>query len=104
MAQDVQEVEDFSNDPTDQYKNEKAQTENLDHLQHQLKHNLASLFFKLQTVLHLSEMAGQEVIQQLNQHVLLSELLLHNAIQHILNEHGISDNSVMRDCKCCQRE
>lgn len=50
VAQDVQEVEDFSNDPTDQHKNEKAQTENLDHLQHQLKHNLASLFFKLHSL------------------------------------------------------
>lgn len=41
----------------------------MDHSQHQLEHNLASLFLKLQ---HLSDMAVQEVIQQLNQLVLLS--------------------------------
>ncbi|XP_056225827.1 uncharacterized protein LOC130164860 [Seriola aureovittata] len=97
VSQDVQEVEDFSSDPTDQDKNEEeAQIENLDHLQHQLEHNLASLFLKLQTVLHLSDMAVQEVIQQLNQLVLLSEPILHNAIQQILNQHGVSDNSVVR--------
>ena len=57
-----------------------GQIENLDHLQHQLEHNLPSVFLKLQAVLHLSDMAVQEVIQQLNQLVLLSELLLRNAI------------------------
>lgn len=97
MPQDVQEVEDFSSDPTDQDEHEEvAQMENLDHLQHQLEHNLASLFLKLQAFLHLSDMAVQEVIQQLNQLVLLSEPLLHNAIQQILNEYGVGDNSVVR--------
>lgn len=97
VSQDVQEVEDFSSDPTDQDKIEaEAQIENLDHLQHQLEHNLASLLLKLQAVLHLSDMAIQEVVQQLNQLVLLSEPLLRNAIQQILNEHGVSDDSVMR--------
>lgn len=37
-------------------------------------------------------MAVQEAIQQLNQITVLSEPLLHNAIQQILNEHGVSDN------------
>jgi len=41
-------------------------------------------------------MAVQEVIQQLHQLVLLSEPLLRNAIQQILNEHGVSDDSVVR--------
>lgn len=71
--------ETLCNDPTDfgleEYE-EDAPVENLDDLQHQLEHNLALLFLKLQAVLHISDMALQEVIQQLNQIVLLSEPLL----------------------------
>lgn len=53
VSQDVPEVEDFSSDPTGQEENEKGQIKNLDHLQHQLEHNLASLLNCRQSCIYL---------------------------------------------------
>lgn len=53
VAQDVPEQESYSNDPQDffQERNEEdAEIKNLDCLQPQLEHHLASLFLKLQAV------------------------------------------------------
>lgn len=88
-----------SMDSTEFGENEKDdQTQNLDHLQNQLERNLGLLFLKMQTILHISDSAVQEVIQQINQIFLLSKPLLCNAIQQILDQHGVSDNSsVLRD-------
>lgn len=66
-----------------------AENENFDDLQHQLEHNLASLFLKMQAILHVSDSAAQEVIQQINQILLLSEPLACHAVQQILLEHGL---------------
>ncbi|XP_051526338.1 uncharacterized protein LOC127424872 isoform X1 [Myxocyprinus asiaticus] len=81
----------------DEYE-EEDQTQNLDHLQNQLERNLGLLFLKMQTILHISDAAVQEIIQQINQIFLLTKPLLSNAIQQILDQHGVSDNnSVLRD-------
>lgn len=53
-----------------------AENENLDDLQHQLEHNLASLFLKMQAILHVSDLAAQEIMQQITQILLLSEPLV----------------------------
>lgn len=71
------------------YANE--ENENLDNLQHQLEHNLASLFLKMQAILHVSDLAAQEIMQQITQILLLSEPLVYHAIQQILLKHGGSD-------------
>lgn len=46
--------------------------DDLQDLEIQLECNLASLFLKMQAILHISESAAQEVIQQINQIHLLS--------------------------------
>lgn len=68
-----------------------AENENLDDLQHQLEHNLASLFLKMQAILHVSDLAAQEIMQQITQILLLSEPLVYHAIQQILFKHGVND-------------
>lgn len=83
--------EPLSPDPVDEPLEENdIENENLDLLHHQLEHNLASLFLKMQAILHVSDSAAQEIIQQMNQILLLSEPLVYHAIQQILLEHGLS--------------
>ncbi len=43
----------------------------------------------MQVILHVSDSAAQEVIQQINQNLLLSEPLAYHAVQQILLEHGL---------------
>lgn len=50
----------------------------------QLEHNLASLFLKMQTILHTPESCVQEVKQQLIQICELSQPLLHNSVRDVL--------------------
>ncbi|CCD20568.1 hypothetical protein TvY486_0034170, partial [Trypanosoma vivax Y486] len=60
---------------------------NLEDTKQKLEHSLASLFLKMRTILHISENATQEIIQQLNQIHLLSEPLLYNIIQQTVEKH-----------------
>ncbi len=77
---------------------EEDQTQNLDVLQNQLERNIGLLFLKMQTILHISDAAVQEVVQQINQIFLLSKPLLCNAIQQILDKHGVSySDSVLKE-------
>jgi len=70
-------------------------------LEIQLERNLAALFLKMQTILHISETAVQEVVQQINQIHLLSKPLLQNAVQKIISQHcGDVDNSIVSDIVC----
>lgn len=77
---------------------EDDQTQNLDLLQNQLERNLGLLFLKMQTILHISDAAVQEIVQQINQTFLLSKPLLCNAIQQILDQRGVRDSdSLLKD-------
>nr|XP_055032090.1 uncharacterized protein LOC129420928 isoform X1 [Misgurnus anguillicaudatus] len=72
--------------------------DNLDDTRQKLEHNLASLFLKMQTILHISDSATQEIIQQLNQIYLLSESLLSSTIQQIIVKHcGEANSSVVKE-------
>lgn len=67
-------------------------------LEIQLERNLASLFLKMQVILHISESVAQEVIQQINQTQLLSQPLLQNAVQKIISQLcGDVDNFIVND-------
>ncbi|XP_031177005.1 uncharacterized protein LOC116065609 [Sander lucioperca] len=67
-------------------------------LESQLERNLAALFLKMQTILHISESATQEVIQQINQIHLLSQPLLQSKVQEIISQHcGDVDNSIVSE-------
>lgn len=74
---------------------------NLDDTKQKLEHNLASLFLKMQTILHISDTsytsATQEVIQHLNQ-INLSEPLLYSTIQQTFVKHyGEVDSTVVKE-------
>ena len=58
-------------------------------LRAQLHHNLASLFLKMQTVLHVSKMAIQEIVGNLNQIFSLSQPLIKKTIREVLQNHAI---------------
>lgn len=75
-----------------------AGNENVEDLQHQLEHHFASLFKKMQAILHISDSVAQEVIQEINLILLLSEPLFYHAIQQILHKHG------QKDCDTLVRE
>lgn len=67
-------------------------------LEIQLERNLAGLFLKMQAILHISESAAQEVIQEINQIHLLSQSLLQSAVQRIISQHcGDVDNSIVSE-------
>lgn len=71
---------------------------NLDDTKQKLEHNLASLLLKMQTILHISESATQEIIQQLNQINLLSEPLLYSTIRQTIEKHyGEVDSTVVKE-------
>lgn len=53
----------------------------------QLQHILASLFLKMQTILHMSESALKEIIQEMQQIFQLSGPLVYSVIQKILQRH-----------------
>lgn len=82
---------DFTEFDQDEHE-EEDQTQNLDVLQNLLKRNM------MQTILHISDAAVQEVVQQMNQIFLLSKPRLCNAIQQILDKHGVSySDSVLKE-------
>ena len=68
------------------------------HLWEDLEHNLAALFLKMQTVLHVPEKSVQEVIQQLCDLVQLSQAPLYSKVKMLLQKHHTNvDESVVRE-------
>lgn len=59
-------------------------------LEAQLHQNLATLFLKMQTVLHVSERACQDIVDHLSEIFLLSEPLLKDAVKDILQKHSVT--------------
>lgn len=57
-------------------------------LRAQLHHNLSSLFLKMQTV-HVSDIAAQEIVDHLSQIFSLSQPLVKDAIQEVLQRHHV---------------
>lgn len=81
----------------DDFNAEASETQSQD-LGEQLEHNLAALFLKMQTILHMLENSVQEVIQQLCQIVQLSLPLLHKNVKAVLKKHfGDVDESVLKE-------
>lgn len=63
----------------------------------QLEHNLAALFLKMQTILHIPERSVQEVIKQLCDIHYLSEPLLHHKVKMLLKEYDSEiDESIVK--------
>lgn len=75
------------NDPPDLEDSEDSSNDEVHDLGKQLEHNLAALFLKMQTVLHIPESSIQEVIQQLVEICELSQPLLHNSVKEILKQY-----------------
>lgn len=70
-------------------------------LNSQLEHNLASLFLKMQTILNISESALQEIIQQIGQVFQLSEPVMFSVVEEILRCHYPDiDNAVVKEVVC----
>ena len=59
-------------------------------LRNQLKKNVSSLFLKMQAILHVSNTATQEIVDHLNQIFSLSEPLIKEAVNDILQRNGHS--------------
>ena len=59
-------------------------------LRAQLRHNLSSLFLKMQTVLQVSDMATQEIADHLSQIFSLSQPLIRDTVKETLQRHDIS--------------
>ena len=68
-----------------------------DTLRAQLHHNLASLFLKMPTILHVSDMASQEIVEHLTQIFSLSQPLLKKTIREVLQSHDISASETTLD-------
>jgi len=93
----VQEEHEPPNDTLELEDSEDSTNEDLNDLEKQLEHNLAALFLKMQTVLHIPESTVQEIIQQLLQMCELSQPLLHNALKDILKQQTDVDDSVVEE-------
>ena len=61
-----------------------------DTLRAQLNQNLASLFLKMQSILHVSDMASQEIVEHLSQIFSLSQPILKHDIREVLQSHDIT--------------
>lgn len=61
-----------------------------DSLRDQLKRNVSTLFLKMQAILHVSNIATQEIVEHLNQIFSLSEPLIKEAVSDILQRNGHS--------------
>lgn len=61
-----------------------------DTLRAQLNHNLASLFLKMQSILHVSDMASQEIVEHLTQIFSLSQPIVKHDIREVLQSHDIT--------------
>ena len=60
-----------------------------DDLRAQLLHNLASLFLKMQIVLHVSDLATQQIVEHLSKIFSLSKPIIKKTIQEVLQRHDI---------------
>lgn len=57
----------YSTESTDTFDFDEVNSQcDTDTLRAQLHHNLASLFLKMQSILHVSDMASQEIVEHLN--------------------------------------
>ncbi|XP_061568422.1 uncharacterized protein LOC133422444 [Cololabis saira] len=61
-----------------------------DNLRAQLNHDLASLFLKMQSILHVSDMASQQIAEHLSQIFSLSQPILKHDIREVLQRHDIT--------------
>ena len=61
----------------------------------QLRQNLASLFLKMQAILHVSDLAAQEIVHHLGQVFLLSRPLLKQNISEVLQKHSTIVNDAV---------
>ena len=84
-----------SNHTTDLEDGEDSSNDDLHDLGSQLEHNLAALFLKMQTILHIPESSVQDVIRELLQMCELSQPLLHNAVKEFLKQHMDVDDSTV---------
>lgn len=66
-----------------------------DELQAQLRNNLASLFLKMHSVLHVSDMAIQDIVESLVQIFSLSKPLVRDSIIMVLREHDQTLSEVL---------
>lgn len=81
-------------------------------LEEQLQYNLAGFFLKMQTILHVSQRATQEIIEHIDQLFLLSQPLVRKSVVDILKKHNctytdklvdeicqaVSDSNVLHKC------
>lgn len=77
----IEDCEDDDEDPNDDHND----------LEKQLEENLALLFLKMETILHIPQRSIQEVIEQLVQINALSEPLLHKSVNDILKQHMVDN-------------
>ena len=73
--------------PGPQTEREDAQCDTV-RLKDQLKHNAATLFLKMQAILHVSNTATQEIVDHLNSNFSLSKPLIREAVNEVLQRHG----------------
>lgn len=66
-------------------------------LRNQLKHNVASLFLKMQAILHISNMATNEIIEDLSDIYVLSQPLIRKTVSDVLQKHGYNVSAVTMD-------
>ncbi len=67
-------------------------------LQAQLRNNLASMFLKMHSVLHVSETAIQHIVENLAQILSLSKPLVRDSVIRVFQEHGQSiSNAVFKE-------
>lgn len=84
------------NNTVDLEGSEESSNEEHHDLGKQLEHNLAALFLKMQTILHIPESSVEEIIQQLLRISELSQPLLHSSVKDILKLHTDVDDSVVK--------
>lgn len=63
----------------------------------QLHRSLSSLFLKMQTILHVSDMASQEIVEHLVQIFSLSQPLVKQTVKEVLQRHHVSLAEEIRD-------
>lgn len=69
----------------------------IDKLRCQLKCNLSSLFLKMQSILHVSDTASQEIIQHLNEIFSLLKPIVKETLTETLQKHNLAVSSSVLD-------
>ena len=95
-SSEVASEEDISEQSPDHQIEEEDAQWNTDRLKDQLKHNAASLFLKMQAILHVSNTATQEIVEHLNDIFSLSKPLVREAVNDVLQKcgHSITDDTL----------